>query len=98
MWWGKVNIPFCEKSYLVNRERAVDYLNLQVNRVSQQGLLGRDRFCTNDSGTPGSPQRSPRVEGTRKTTGTSAFFVEVGVAWLGQAPHLYFTSNRSEHT
>ena len=30
VWWGKVNMKFEEKSYLINRERAVDYLNLQV--------------------------------------------------------------------
>jgi len=29
IWWGKVNHPLSLKSFLSNRERAVDYLNLQ---------------------------------------------------------------------
>jgi phosphoenolpyruvate carboxykinase (ATP) len=29
IWWGKVNAPLSKQSFLSNRERAVDYLNLQ---------------------------------------------------------------------
>jgi phosphoenolpyruvate carboxykinase (ATP) len=29
IWWGKVNVPLDIGSFLTNRERAVDYLNLQ---------------------------------------------------------------------
>ncbi|KEP60274.1 UNVERIFIED_CONTAM: PEP-carboxykinase I [Hammondia hammondi] len=42
VWWGKVNIPFCEKSYLVNRERAVDYLNLQDQLYIVDAFAGWD--------------------------------------------------------
>ena len=27
VWWGPVNIQLNEQSFLVNRERAIDYLN-----------------------------------------------------------------------
>eukprot|EP01067_Filipodium_phascolosomae_P008950 Filipodium_phascolosomae@DN7872_c0_g1_i1.p1 len=29
VWWGKVNIPFEESSFMSNRERAIDFLNQQ---------------------------------------------------------------------
>eukprot|EP01067_Filipodium_phascolosomae_P001578 Filipodium_phascolosomae@DN2030_c0_g1_i1.p1 len=29
VWWGKVNIPFEEASFMSNRERAIDFLNQQ---------------------------------------------------------------------
>jgi len=27
VWWGPVNIEMCEESFMINRERAIDYLN-----------------------------------------------------------------------
>merc|ERR1719271_1696794 len=30
IWWGKVNIKLPLKSFLTNRERAVDYLNIKL--------------------------------------------------------------------
>lgn len=39
IWWGKVNIPFAERAYLTNRERAVDYLNLQVGLFVHSNLF-----------------------------------------------------------
>ena len=27
IWWGNINIPLCEDSFLINRARAVDFLN-----------------------------------------------------------------------
>nr|AZL94673.1 phosphoenolpyruvate carboxykinase [Nephromyces sp. MMRI]AZL94674.1 phosphoenolpyruvate carboxykinase [Nephromyces sp. MMRI] len=42
IWWGKVNIPLEEKSYLINRERAIDYLNLQERLFIVDGYAGWD--------------------------------------------------------
>nr|AZL94676.1 phosphoenolpyruvate carboxykinase [Nephromyces sp. MMRI]AZL94678.1 phosphoenolpyruvate carboxykinase [Nephromyces sp. MMRI] len=42
IWWGKVNIPLEEKSYLINRERAIDYLNLQERLFIIDGYAGWD--------------------------------------------------------
>jgi phosphoenolpyruvate carboxykinase (ATP) len=40
VWWGKVNVPLCEKSFLTNRERAVDYLNAQKKLYIVDGYAG----------------------------------------------------------
>lgn len=29
VWWGRVNVPMEERSFLISRERAIDYLNTQ---------------------------------------------------------------------
>nr|AZL94675.1 phosphoenolpyruvate carboxykinase [Nephromyces sp. MMRI]AZL94677.1 phosphoenolpyruvate carboxykinase [Nephromyces sp. MMRI] len=42
IWWGKVNFPLEEKSYLINRERAIDYLNLQERLYIVDGYAGWD--------------------------------------------------------
>jgi phosphoenolpyruvate carboxykinase (ATP) len=40
VWWGKVNVPLNEKSFLTNRERAVDYLNVQKKLYIVDGYAG----------------------------------------------------------
>merc|ERR1719195_2135709 len=40
VWWGKVNIPLTRSSFLTNRERAVDYLNLQKRLYVIDGYGG----------------------------------------------------------
>jgi len=40
VWWGKVNIKLEYKSFLTNRERAVDYLNLQKRLYVVDGFGG----------------------------------------------------------
>jgi len=40
VWWGKVNVPLGEKSFLTNRERAVDYLNVQKKLYIVDGYAG----------------------------------------------------------
>ncbi|KAK2197439.1 bifunctional Phosphoenolpyruvate carboxykinase [Babesia duncani] len=42
VWWGSVNIPISEKSYLINRERAIDYINLQDHVYVIDGYAGWD--------------------------------------------------------
>ncbi|EPT27989.1 phosphoenolpyruvate carboxykinase, putative [Toxoplasma gondii ME49] len=42
IWWGKVNIPFKEQSYLFNRERAIDFLNTQKRLFVVDGFAGAD--------------------------------------------------------
>merc|ERR1719188_1453808 len=43
VWWGKVNIALPEKSFLTNRERAVDYLNTQKRLYVVDGYGGWDK-------------------------------------------------------
>ena len=31
IWWGDVNIPLTEQSFIINRQRAVDFLNFSPN-------------------------------------------------------------------
>ncbi|PFH32075.1 putative phosphoenolpyruvate carboxykinase [Besnoitia besnoiti] len=46
VWWGKVNIPFEEQSYLFNRERAIDFLNTQKRLFVVDGFAGADpEYC-----------------------------------------------------
>jgi phosphoenolpyruvate carboxykinase (ATP) len=40
VWWGRVNIPMEERSFLINRERAIDYLNLQQRLFVVDGYAG----------------------------------------------------------
>merc|ERR1719487_293146 len=42
IWWGKVNIPLEESSFMINRERAVDYLNMQKRLYIVDGYGGWD--------------------------------------------------------
>lgn len=42
IWWGKVNIKISEKSYLTNRERALDYLNIQERLYIVDAYAGWD--------------------------------------------------------
>jgi phosphoenolpyruvate carboxykinase (ATP) len=43
IWWGKVNVKLEYKSFLTNRERAVDYLNLQPRLYVVDGFGGWDK-------------------------------------------------------
>eukprot|EP00922_Rhytidocystis_sp_ex-Travisia-forbesii_P034963 GHVS01051931.1.p1 GENE.GHVS01051931.1~~GHVS01051931.1.p1 ORF type:complete len:622 (-),score=104.22 GHVS01051931.1:391-2166(-) len=42
IWWGKINIRMTERSYLINRERALDYLNLQDQLYVVDAYAGWD--------------------------------------------------------
>ncbi|HUQ72953.1 MAG TPA: phosphoenolpyruvate carboxykinase (ATP) [Planctomycetaceae bacterium] len=42
IWWGPVNVPFDERSFMVNRERAIDYLNTRVRLYVVDGFAGWD--------------------------------------------------------
>jgi phosphoenolpyruvate carboxykinase (ATP) len=42
VWWGPVNFPLEERSFMVNRERATDYLNLQDRLYCIDGYAGWD--------------------------------------------------------
>eukprot|EP00921_Rhytidocystis_pertsovi_P008626 GHVQ01014076.1.p1 GENE.GHVQ01014076.1~~GHVQ01014076.1.p1 ORF type:complete len:637 (-),score=88.49 GHVQ01014076.1:971-2881(-) len=42
IWWGKINMKMTEKSYLTNRERALDYLNLQEQLFVVDAYAGWD--------------------------------------------------------
>eukprot|EP00386_Alphamonas_edax_P004492 GDKI01014174.1.p1 GENE.GDKI01014174.1~~GDKI01014174.1.p1 ORF type:complete len:614 (-),score=252.41 GDKI01014174.1:602-2443(-) len=42
VWWGKINIKLSEESYLINRERAIDYLNLQERLYIVDAYAGWD--------------------------------------------------------
>lgn len=43
VWWGKVNIPLSMQSFLTNRERAVDFLNIQKRLYVVDGFGGWDK-------------------------------------------------------
>lgn len=43
IWWGKVNMRMTESSYLTNRERALDYLNLQDQLYVVDAFAGWDK-------------------------------------------------------
>lgn len=40
IWWGKVNVKLTDKSFMTNRERAVDYLNTQKKLYIVDGFAG----------------------------------------------------------
>ncbi len=42
VWWGPVNFPLDERSFLVNHERAIDYLNIQNRLYCVDGFAGWD--------------------------------------------------------
>ncbi|WP_437201232.1 phosphoenolpyruvate carboxykinase (ATP) [Planctomicrobium sp. SH664] len=42
IWWGPVNFPLEERSFMVNRERAVDYLNTKERLYCVDGFAGWD--------------------------------------------------------
>src|SRR5215470_7738988 len=42
VWWGPVNIPFDEKTFAINRQRARDYLNTRERLYCFDGFAGWD--------------------------------------------------------
>ena len=42
IWWGDVNIRLTERSYLINRQRAIDYLNTRKRIFIFDGYAGWD--------------------------------------------------------
>lgn len=42
VWWGPVNTPLEESSYMINRERALDYLNTRERIYVVDGFAGWD--------------------------------------------------------
>ncbi|KAK1940260.1 putative phosphoenolpyruvate carboxykinase [Babesia divergens] len=42
VWWGDVNIELSENSYAINRERAIDYINLQKRIYITDAFAGWD--------------------------------------------------------
>lgn len=42
IWWGDVNIPISELSFLINRQRAIDYLNTRSQLYVFDGFAGWD--------------------------------------------------------
>ncbi|EGG22345.1 phosphoenolpyruvate carboxykinase [Cavenderia fasciculata] len=42
IWWGPVNIPLDDLSFMINRERAIDYLNTQDKLFVIDGFAGWD--------------------------------------------------------
>jgi len=42
IWWGPVNMPITETSFMVNRERAIDYLNTRDRLFVFDGYAGWD--------------------------------------------------------
>ncbi len=43
IWWGDVNIRLTERSFLINRQRARDYLNTRSQIFVTDGYAGWDR-------------------------------------------------------
>ena len=43
VWWGDVNMPLDEEHYLINRERAIDYLNTRERIYVVDGFAGWDK-------------------------------------------------------
>ncbi|MFG0263136.1 MAG: phosphoenolpyruvate carboxykinase (ATP), partial [Novipirellula sp. JB048] len=42
IWWGDVNIPLSDHSFLINRQRAIDYLNTRRRIFVFDGFAGWD--------------------------------------------------------
>ena len=42
IWWGKVNIPFDARTFAINRQRALDYLNTRDRLYCFDGFAGWD--------------------------------------------------------
>ena len=47
IWWGKVNIPFDARTFAINRQRALDYLNTRDRLYCFDGFrrLGHEISC-----------------------------------------------------
>jgi len=46
IWWGDINIRLTEKSFMINRQRARDYLNIYFKLYVIDGYVGWDpRYC-----------------------------------------------------
>lgn len=43
VWWGPVNIPLSEMSFMINRERAIDYLNTRERLFVVDAFAGWDQ-------------------------------------------------------
>jgi phosphoenolpyruvate carboxykinase (ATP) len=42
IWWGDINIPLSEQSFVINRQRALDYLNIRPQIYVVDGYAGWD--------------------------------------------------------
>ena len=42
IWWGQVNIPLDHPTFLINRQRAIDYLNTRDRLYCFDGFAGWD--------------------------------------------------------
>lgn len=42
IWWGDINIRMTERSFVINRQRAIDYLNIQPRLYVFDGYAGWD--------------------------------------------------------
>lgn len=42
IWWGDVNIPLAEHAFIINRQRAVDFLNIRPQLYVVDGYAGWD--------------------------------------------------------
>ena len=42
VWWGEINIPLPTRSFLINRQRAIDYLNTRKRVYVVDGFAGWD--------------------------------------------------------
>jgi phosphoenolpyruvate carboxykinase (ATP) len=42
IWWGNVNIPVSDQTFLTNRERAIDYINTRERLYLFDGFAGAD--------------------------------------------------------
>ena len=42
IWWGDVNIPLSEQSFVINRQRAIDFLNIRPTIYVVDGFAGWD--------------------------------------------------------
>lgn len=43
VWWGKINIPLDEHTFMINRERAIDYLNTRERLYVVDAYAGWDK-------------------------------------------------------
>ncbi|MEZ5988327.1 MAG: phosphoenolpyruvate carboxykinase (ATP) [Planctomycetota bacterium] len=42
IWWGSVNVPLADKNFLINRQRAIDFLNTRDQLYVVDGYAGWD--------------------------------------------------------
>ena len=45
IWWGDVNVPIEEQTFVINRQRAIDYLNTRERAYVVDGFAGWDPKC-----------------------------------------------------